>query len=184
MRRPECPINAKATCFDSVEETPLINAIFLDRESVALALLEHAGVDVNLSNSAHYTPIRLFFFTKSVDILKGLLARDEVEVNRPKNFGERPVHLAVRRGTLEQLQCLLNSGKKKRVEVNVLDEDGDKPLHGAANLGDVEKVRCLLRNSNTSCNVKNSLGNTAKDLAAQAGHHRIADLLSCNTTES
>ena len=62
------------------------------------------------------------------------------DVNQVGNFGNSPLHIACVRGSLPEVQALLEAG----ADVNAAGELSNTPLHEAAGQGHIEVVRLLL----------------------------------------
>jgi len=66
---------------------------------------------------------------------------DLVDVNQPGGFGNRPLNIACTRGSIEEVQALLDGG----ADPNLPGEDGCSPLHDAIGQGHARIVELLLR---------------------------------------
>lgn len=108
-------------------------------------------------------------------ILKLLIQRGAT-ANIKDPDGNTPLHLAVKTGSLENTQILLEFGGANPDTLNIL---GYNPLMEAIEEGDKEMVELLLKWMKVET-VKRQLtlsGLTAKELALDLGYDDIAELL-------
>ena len=94
------------------------------------------------------------------------------DVNQAGTFGNRPIHLASRRGVVTDLAALVEAG----ADVHAAGDLGSTPLHEAAEAGHVDAVRYLLKHG-ASSDARNELGKTALDVAEADGRDDISDIL-------
>lgn len=87
-------------------------------------------------------------------------------VNFQNQDGNAPLHLAAAGGHAAAVRELLVDGGNP----NLPNEAGNTPLHLACTHGHASIVLSLLLHRSTDCNVRNASGQTARDLAAEAGH--------------
>lgn len=87
-------------------------------------------------------------------------------VNQIGDFGDAPLHLASRRGALEEMQILIDNG----AEIEMRGEFQLTPLHGAVLMGKLEAVKLLLKYGADPF-VKNGKDRTLFDIA-QANQER------------
>ena len=174
MQMPHCSLNHQ----NSSGETPLYEAVRYRTPKIAAALLENPAVDVNLRAHNGQTPLHAaLVFTPHMQILKNLLAREDVDLACPDKDGCRPTHLAVKHAKDESLRLILEAGKRRKIGVNAKNNEGKTPLHIAAEVGNKETVSCLLTFSNTQIWIKDNEGLTAKDLAKRRRHQEVAKVL-------
>jgi ankyrin repeat protein len=93
-------------------------------------------------------------------------------VNQIGIFGNRPIHVAATRGSVEELIALIQSG----ADVNAVGEHGSTPLHDAVGQQKLEAVKVLL-NHGALPTSKDEWGSTPFDIAMMHGRNDIADLL-------
>eukprot|EP00981_Chlorochromonas_danica_P008338 scaffold2131_cov109-Ochromonas_danica.AAC.1 len=157
------------------ESTPFFIACQQAHVEAVKILLEDDRVDVNMDNKAGYTPLN--YVCESVDmknpgnvILLGiLLENDRVEVSRENKEGNTPLHIGCRRGIVEMVKCLLNSG----ADINKQNKNGHTPLHIACGFRCEEVVKFLLDNSTADVNKEDENGKTALDVAATEEIRRL-----------
>lgn len=114
------------------------------------------------------------------DVLKMYMDEDlpefsEIElrgVNQIGNFGNSPIHVACVRGSVVEVQALLDGG----ANFNAVGELRNTPLHEAVGQGHIEVVQLLLRAGVAPLEL-NEFGQTALDIAMMKGRDDIADLI-------
>ena len=94
------------------------------------------------------------------------------DVNQVGNFGNSPLHIACVRGSLPEVQALLEAG----ADVNAAGELSNTPLHEAAGQGHIEVVRLLLA-AGASPLEPNEFGETALDIATKKRYDDVAELI-------
>ncbi|MBB6593737.1 ankyrin repeat domain-containing protein [Ralstonia solanacearum] len=116
----------------------------------------------------------------AADVLKRYMNEDLPEfseislenVNQVGNFGNSPIHVACVRGSVVEVQALLDGG----ANVNAIGELGNTPLHEAAGQGHIEVVRLLLAAGAVPLE-PNEFGETALDISTMKGRGDIANLI-------
>jgi ankyrin repeat protein len=93
-------------------------------------------------------------------------------VNQPGNSGDRPLHLAIIRGNMDEIAALVAGG----ADVNAAGDLGNTPLHEAAALGYLDVIRFLLANG-ASADKKNEFDESVIDAAYSQGHDEIVRLV-------
>lgn len=83
-----------------------------------------------------------------------------VDVNQVSLFGDYPLHVAAVRGSLEEIETLLENG----ANINVKGEHDFTPLHSAVEQGHPEAVKLILENGADSSPI-NVYGDTPLALA-------------------
>ena len=94
------------------------------------------------------------------DSLPGFGDDPITDINRAGYDGDRPIHVACIRGSLEDVIALIEGG----ADVNAAGDLGYTPLHQAASDGHYEIVKILL-SYGADKTVKNEFGQTPMDLA-------------------
>jgi ankyrin repeat protein len=94
------------------------------------------------------------------------------DVNQAGNFGDRPIHVACIRGSLDEIAALVHGG----ADVDATGERDYTPLHHAVAQGHIAVVKALLEYG-ASRNKRNDIAMTALDLAKLNGRNEIAELL-------
>ena len=115
---------------------------------------------------------------KLADIIKKysrhpqFLGLNVTDVNQPGAVDDTLLHIAARKGELDDVKVLVACGAK----VNAIGDMGGTPLHDAAAKGRVEVVAFLLA-SGADPNIKDEFGNTAADWAKEENHNDVRKLL-------
>ena len=97
---------------------------------------------------------------------------DLVGVNQAGNFGNYPIHVACVRGSMPEVQALIEGG----ADVNAIGELGARPLHDAVSQGHIDVVKALLQ-FGASRSEKNGFESTPLDVALTNGRDDIANVL-------
>ncbi|PIA54104.1 hypothetical protein AQUCO_00900579v1, partial [Aquilegia coerulea] len=107
-----------------------------------------------------------------VEIMRLLLLKG-AESNALTGDGQTALHIAVEENHGDCIRLLLDNG----ATANLCNTGNcDTPLHIAARLGDEDTVKLLLEKG-ANKEIRNQLGKTAYDLAAEHGHNRLFDVL-------
>ncbi|KAM3516570.1 hypothetical protein NHJ13051_009785 [Beauveria bassiana] len=157
-------------------DTALLCAIDADHEDVAIALIEHGGLQVNMRNGRQaWRPLTLAISSCQTNIVRKLLECDNIEPNgvRYTDYG-RPLFLACRSGNAEILKLLLASNG---IDLSTTDEDGRTALHVAVSFGPASTVKALLYDGRTSLNAKDRDGRTALGTALVHGRFDAIEVL-------
>jgi ankyrin repeat protein len=100
------------------------------------------------------------------------------DVNQVGTFGNRPLHLASSRGTIDDVAALIDAG----ADVNATGDMGSTPLHEAVERGHVNVVRFLLDHG-ADRGLRNEFGQTPLDIANLNGNEEISKILVRARTE-
>lgn len=138
--------------------------------SVVDALLRH-GADVNVILAGD-TPLHAAIESGDQKMVSHLLFRG-ADVTLDGLCGP-PLHLAALRGNVAIAQTLLESG----AHINAQDIDTETPLMNASRSNHPEMVELLLQ-SGADPAIENAVGQTAFDIARDAGNERITFILRC-----
>lgn len=140
-------------------ETPLIALLFGPAQDQRVfqtlkILLKNSLLDINASNIAGMTALKVAILQKNSVAAKMLLQRPDLEVNALNrrisklgkrrycyNKGETPLSMAVRMGNFEIITMLLND---LRTDVSVQNGDGTTALSCACTLKDLQSIRMIL----------------------------------------
>ena len=100
---------------------------------------------------------------------------DDVEltdVNQRNWEGDRPLHIVVRAGRIDDIGVLLDSG----ADINAKGDRDMTPLHNAVMIGDMDVIHLLL-DRGAAVSAKDEDGRTPLDWAASAGRKDILSAL-------
>jgi uncharacterized protein len=94
------------------------------------------------------------------------------DVNQRGHFGDRPIHLAARRGDIADLRALIEGG----ADMNAQGDHAFTPLHDAVLMNQIDAVKFLLE-IGADQQIPNDDGNTALELARIMEYREIIALL-------
>lgn len=137
---------------------------------VELLLAHRASTD--RSGSSAWGPLHFAAGGGHLEVMKLLLLKG-TDVDAPTSDGRTALHLAVEKRRRDCSRLLLTYGALVNVRGT---DDCDTPLHIAAGLGDEHMVKLLLHKG-ANKDIRNRLGKTAYDVAAECGHTRLFDAL-------
>jgi ankyrin repeat protein len=143
-----------------------------------VARLLGEGRDVNEADETGCTTLMIVSENGHVEVVRLLLARNGVEVNKTAQDGTA-LYMASQNDHVEVVRLLL---ARKGVEVNKTSKDGSTVLFMASQYGHVEVVRLLLARKGVEVNKTAQDGFTALMTASQKGHVEVVRLccpLSC-----
>ncbi|TFK21926.1 hypothetical protein FA15DRAFT_623215, partial [Coprinopsis marcescibilis] len=128
----------------SVESTPLILASMGGREDVVSVLLDVDGVDVNLTDGHGRTALLAAAVNHHVGVVKAILSRGGVDVNRAPPFWPRhaPLTCASEKGQHDIVRLLLDA---EGIDVNGADAMGRTALMLATQKGHHDIIRMLVQ---------------------------------------
>ncbi len=131
-------VNAK----DTNGDTPLhIEQMFADEgtDFEIVKLLVESGADPNALNNLGETP--LYYHLNNPKVVKFLVERMKDIKHFTDKAGNTPLHYAVRKGKLETVKILLESG----ININSQNKDRETPLHTAVIYGQTNVVEYLIK---------------------------------------
>jgi ankyrin repeat protein len=99
------------------------------------------------------------------------LGLDLVDPNQPGAVDDTLLHLAARKGAVEDIEILAAAG----AEINAIDDLGNAPLHQAAMRGQVASIKKLL-DLGDNRDVANKFGQTALTVAELAGRDEMVGI--------
>ena len=110
-------------------------------------LVQEPLCDVNCRDNEHNTPLHWAAAQGDAPVLRLLLGRRDLDVNRPtKQKGWAPLHLAARHGHAEAARLLLRHPK---LDVGLLSAAREAPIHVAAQKGHASIVQLLAAHAAT-----------------------------------
>lgn len=110
--------------------TALMIAVLKGRQSI-MELLLSAGADPNLVDMHGWTPLQRAVATQRLDLVRQLLAHNEINVDHRNSDGVTALHLAAAGGQLESVQALLQRGADRKLH----DARGNTALSLAVDAG-------------------------------------------------
>lgn len=142
------PINVK----DRYDQTPLALAVIKNKEEVVKFLVDR-GADVDTRKRCGNTPLLL---SRSADVTLLLLQSGRLRsINSVNQDGFTALHLAAKRGDLEQVKAIVSHG----ANINARDRHEHTPLTWAAIESHKEIVKFLIDNG-ADVNSISTLGNS------------------------
>ncbi|XP_063608653.1 ankyrin repeat domain-containing protein 49-like [Penaeus indicus] len=135
------------------------------KQSIIENILEHHPEAINATDSDGYTPLHRAAYSDHVEIVK-LLLKSGASVTAKTVDGWTALHSACRWNHYRCAVVLIEGGS----DVNAVSNSGQTPLHIAAtNPKAHETLQLLLMNKLMKPHIKNSVGETAEDLAIRNG---------------
>jgi ankyrin repeat protein len=154
--------------------TPLYRSALSGNVAAAEALMRYP-VDVNNRNSDNlWTVLMVAVAEDSPQIVKLLLARDDVDVNARSDVMETALHIAADRGYVSSVKLLL---ERRDIRVNEKNRSGWTPLTKAAFAGHVEIVKVLCARKDVALNAVDQDRQTALHWAVLAGNIEVVRVL-------
>lgn len=144
--------------------------------SVLRRLVAHSDVNASTMHGRSTALHLAVSATDDDDVVKervDILLRAGASADVQDEFGETPLHLAVRHGLRHTAECLVTVG----TDVNLVDRYFQTALHFAASKGFDDVVRVLLKRPSCDVNVVDLNGETPLHLAAGKGHTAVVRLL-------
>jgi hypothetical protein len=171
LKVPEINVNSKTV----YNVTALIQASYNGRFSIVKELLKVPGIYVNVASKVNkekqtggITALYAAVESNSLEIVKELLDKSDIDVNTKTAKGTTPLLRASLNGNLEIVKALLNSDE---IDVNAADKDGNTALFIASSKGNLEIVKALLKADGIKVNAKTLMA------ATNAGHSKVAEEL-------
>ncbi len=131
-----------------------------------------ANADVNAQMSDGTAPLHIALRMGHSVAAQRLLDCPDIRVSVRDSEGRTPLTIAVDKGLNAMVTALLDKG----ADLESKDNQGLNALHVAAGNGDLEIVKILLDHG-AAKDVTTASGATAVDLARQAGHESVAELI-------
>jgi len=142
-------------------------------EAVA-ALIESQGCDIGQSDCMGYTALMWAARQGNEGVVRQLLARDDVNPNKPNNKGQTPLWSASDNGREEMVKLLL---AQNNVNPDQPDIYGKTPLWRASYNGHEGVVELLLARNGVNPDKSNDEGRTSLWNASYEGHEEVVKLL-------
>lgn len=171
LRSAEKLFNQGASLYvsDSSNESGLQKAVRGGHLDLARFLVLH-GVSPLQSDESCNTLLHLAASNGPVDVLQWLTKEEDLNVDETNLDGEIALHVAAKRGCLEEVTWLFD----KSTNAFVGDSGGDTALHKAAKHGRLHVVKWLCENGGFDTNIPNAMSSTPLDLAVWSGEVDVA----------
>ena len=110
--------------------------------------------------------------SNSKDNVKYLLVNDKIDPNKPNDYGDTPLHIAIESDIIDIkiVELLL---AHEEIDPNSGDSVGDTPLHIAIKSGNSEIVKHLLAHKNIDPNSGDTNGDTPLHIAIESENSEI-----------
>eukprot|EP00833_Pecoramyces_ruminatium_P017026 jgi/Orpsp1_1/1191058/evm.model.d7180000083222.1 len=105
-------------------EYPIVTAFYNDNITAFKYLIEH-GANCNTININDISLLSLAILKKSVDLVKYLLGRPDIEVNRKDINGNTPLAVAIQQQNPDIIKLILDYGMKNNIDLKVNEKDGN-----------------------------------------------------------
>lgn len=148
---------------------------------ILLELFEHEGTNDQLDPIKEFNrlkhPLHVAVKYRNVDIIRILLTRPWIDVNRAKK--NTALAMACKRKAFSIVSVLLSD---PRIYINspIKDDLNSYPIHYLAYMGDVDLMRKILEKSDVNINVLNSDKVHAAEIAAKRNYPDIYDLITAH----
>ena len=163
--------------FSPVKGTGLHMTAFFGLDYLSASLLEQQDdtkVKPDSGDLWERTPLLYATERGHMAVVKLLLERVDVDINRTDSKGNGPLLYAAMKGHVAIVQLML---AKDGVDVNSKNQRGGTPLLYAAERGDVAVVKLFLERADVDINHIDSRGNGPLSYAAMKGHVATVQLM-------
>lgn len=143
-------------------DTPMMTAATQGHLAIVRIFCEHHGAAVNAMDQ--YGDTALHRAARFFEIVQVLLACGAL-VNTTNSSGDTPLHSAAWHGDVRVMRLLVGH----RADVDARGHDGERPLAVAARRGKLDAVRFLLERGGAVVSSMDARGQTALQVAAEAG---------------
>ena len=168
--------NVNPNVSDRYGKTPLMEAVQERHIAIVQRLLAFEYIEINAQE--HWDQSALTYAIRleqnSTQILKLLLACDNIDVNLEDKGGRTPLMVAVESGNEEAIPLLL---AHRDIQVNKRNWRGRTALNIAAVLGNTIATQLLLAHGDIQVNIRDNKGQTALHLAAKRENAEAMRLL-------
>ena len=151
-------------------DNALINAAGRDGNPDKVKECFHKGMHVDAQFSSTLGAIHYASIYGRIHIVKYLVEKWHVDVNKKTKCGLTALHFASLEGHLVIVQYLLQDC---HVDVSTVDNNGHTALHMASGKGRLDVVRWLVNGGGANVNAKSNEGHTALHSASQHGQLEI-----------
>ena len=156
--------------------TPVKDPIVLIKEGDLAglkALLENMQLSVKYQDETGFTLLHCAASHNQLAIIQYLLDSD-MDANQIDIDGNTPLHLAIKNGHTEAMECLLDH---KGIDTTVVNSDKDSPFHTAIRFGSPELVRAYMSHPSADYFVKGKRGRIAFHLAAELNKNELVEVI-------
>ena len=170
----ERPVDVNAHNDDN-RWTVLMVAVAGGHADIVAELLAQPSIDANARDDRGFTALHLAAERGDERIVALLAAHPGIDVNAKDDLGRTALTLAAFNGSAKVVGELL---AHPAIDVNLVDRHRQTALHWAALAGHLDVVYALVSDERTNPGITNRPdGRTAQEVADEAGHRVVADLL-------
>jgi ankyrin repeat protein len=155
-------------------KTALIWASEQRHKEIALMLLQHKNIEINLQDKIGNTALMLASKYGHKDIVQMLLEHKDIEVNKQDNYSGTALIEASKDGHKVIVEMLL---QHKNIDINQQNKIGSNALIEATRYGQTECAKILLQHENINVNQHDHIGYTALMLASFLGNKEIVEIV-------
>ncbi len=161
--------------FHNSMQSPLIRACYFGNVDIVNTLLQAPGIQINLQDNSGITPLYIAAKKGYLQIVKALLGKEEIDVNRPVNITlQSPLHAATEFNHLDVVKELL---KHPMINVNAQTSVSNTPLHIASRDGYALIANELLTHPAIDINKQAKYGATPLYIASKFEHPDVVNIL-------
>jgi ankyrin repeat protein len=157
---------------DKNSNTPLHLAVE-DNCVKAVSKLLEKGAKLNERDKYGKTPLDLAIDNQNLDIVKLLVAQDNIDINALNEVKKTPLHLAVESGNIDIVTVLLSN---PNIQIDIKDDVDNTPLHTAILEENKDIVKALI-DTGADVNIVDGFSQTPLHLAVESGNIDIVRAL-------
>lgn len=165
--------NPVTSVLDYKERSLLHWSVLCNQSDKVISLLYKTGFNVRAATNEDDEIIHYACVIGRVKLVRFLLNSYPDLLNKQNDYGQTPLFFAVRGGSLETVQLLVNKGAQLYMVAETM-------FHIACRAGYLEIAQCLLQKDSSLLDLKNYLGQTAVWIAVNYGQ---ADILAFLTNK-